>query len=66
MFNCANFFHTDLDVGFKYLMYTVNEGEGSLEFEVEPKNNVQFKVPVSFNLTDHQGSALSEFLYNQA
>ena len=63
MLNHANlFFHTDVDLGFKYLKYTVGEGEGSLEFEVEPKNNVQFKVPVSFNLTDQEGSALSEFL----
>ena len=63
MLNHANLFlHTDLEIGFKYRMYTVREEEGSLAFEVEPKNNVEFKIPVSFNLTDVEGSALSEFL----
>ena len=55
------FLHTVLEIGFKSVVYTVEEGDGILEFEVETKNNVQVERPINFQVSHNAGSARSEF-----
>ena len=50
-----------LEIGFNSDSYSVNEGNGSLTFEVV--SNGSSAVPIKFTVRDTQGSAISEYLF---
>ena len=54
-----------MKLGFQNVTYSVCEGEGFLEIEVEPKNDVEIAALayVEFTLTDSSREAQSEFSY---
>ena len=45
------------------MMYSVNEGEGSISFEVEVKNGGVSAIPIDYIVDDTEGEALSKFSY---